>query len=130
MDGSKDVTSSGAEWAKELVLLREVLAPQLWEEWQPTAPQAVYSTWATVWLLVFQRLNQSAALVPLATRYGMIRRAAVHSGFASPHVRSKVSHSSRSFRSRRSASFRSVPSRNLCCWSLPDLLYSQPSARV
>ena len=63
MDGSKDVTSLGAEWAKAMLLLREVLAPQLLAEWQPTAPQAVYSTWVTVWLLVFQRLNQNASLV-------------------------------------------------------------------
>lgn len=63
MDGSKGVTESGAEWAKAMVLLREVLAPQLLAEWQPTAPQAVYSTWVTVWLLVFQRLNRNASLV-------------------------------------------------------------------
>ena len=63
MDGSKDVTASRAEWTKAMLLLREVLAPQLLTEWQPTAPQAVYSTWVTVWLLVFQRLNQNASLV-------------------------------------------------------------------
>lgn len=63
MDGSRDVTASGAEWERAMVLLREVLAPQLLAEWQPTAPQAVYSTWVTVWLLVFQRLNRYASLV-------------------------------------------------------------------
>lgn len=63
MDGSNGVSSSGAEWAKAMALLREVLAPQLLAEWQPTAPQAVYSTWVTIWLLVFQRLNQNASLV-------------------------------------------------------------------
>ena len=63
MDGSNGVSSPGAEWAKAMALLREVLAPQLLAEWQPTAPQAVYSTWVTVWLLVFQRLNQNASLV-------------------------------------------------------------------
>lgn len=63
MRGSQGVTASEVDWAKAMGLLREVLAPQLLAERQPTALQAVYSTWVTVWLLVFQRLNRNASLV-------------------------------------------------------------------
>ena len=53
-------TSESLEQACQL--FRKVVDPQLLETWQPSAPQAVYTTWVTVWLLIYQRLHGNASL--------------------------------------------------------------------
>lgn len=51
-----------ADFEKALQLFRDVVDPTLLDTLQPSAPQAIYTTWVTVWLLVYQRLHSNATL--------------------------------------------------------------------
>jgi predicted secreted protein len=55
-------TPTAAELAAALDQFRRLIDPQLLEALQPVGPACVYTPWVTVWLLVYQRLNQNATL--------------------------------------------------------------------
>jgi hypothetical protein len=51
------------ELRQAITLLHHCLDPQRLNDLRPSAPQAVFTTWITVWMLVYQRLNHNATLV-------------------------------------------------------------------
>jgi Transposase DDE domain len=50
------------ELRQAISLLQECLDPQLLNQLRPSTPQTVFTTWITVWMLVYQRLNHNATL--------------------------------------------------------------------
>jgi predicted secreted protein len=55
--------------AAALELLHRLLDPQLLQAWQPTRYNAVYTTTAVVWLLLFQRLHPNASLAAAVAEF-------------------------------------------------------------
>jgi hypothetical protein len=55
--------------AAALELFSRLLDPQLLQQWQPTRYNAVYTTMATVWLLLFQRLHPNASLAAAVSHF-------------------------------------------------------------
>lgn len=51
------------ELAQAMALFQQCLDAEYFNEYQPSAPQTVFTTWITVWMLIYQRLNQNATLV-------------------------------------------------------------------
>jgi hypothetical protein len=58
-----------AELDAALRKFRECLPPEFLEALQPSAPPTIYTPWATVWLLVYQRLHSNATLAKAVTAF-------------------------------------------------------------
>ena len=55
-------TPSAAELSHAMTLFQKSLGARFLDAIQPVAPQAVFTTWIAVWMLIYQRLHANATL--------------------------------------------------------------------